>query len=76
MTHSTRTVILAQLFISGMMAGLMTGIFGALALGLTPEFLTQWGRSFMKAWPVAFVLSLVVGPLAFRAANRVNRLLP
>ena len=76
MTHSTRTVILAQLFISGIMAGLMTGIFGALALGLTPDFLAQWGRSFMMAWPLAFVLSLGVGPLAFRAAHCVNRLLP
>ena len=76
MTHPTRTIILAQIFISGSMAGLMTGIFSALTLGLTPAFLSQWGHTFVLAWPIAFVLSLAVGPLAFKAAYAVNRLLP
>lgn len=73
MTQSTRTVLIAQVFISCMMAGLMTGIFGALKSGLTPEFLSLWGHSFIVAWPLAFVLSLGVGPIAFRLAWHVNR---
>ncbi|MDR7124856.1 DUF2798 domain-containing protein [Pseudotabrizicola sp. 4114] len=76
MTHSTRIVILAQVFISGSMAALMSGIMSALKLGITPVFLSQWGQGFVLAWPIAFILSLGVGPLAFRAANAVNRLLP
>lgn len=76
MTHSTRTVLLAQVFISAMMACLMTGFFGALTLGLTPAFLHQWGHSFVVAWPVAFCFSLAVGPVAFKLAYQVNRLLP
>lgn len=28
------------------------------------------------AWPIAFRLSLVVGPIAFKLAYQVNRLLP
>lgn len=76
MTHSTRTILLAQVFISCMMAGLMTGIFGFLKLGATAAFLQQWGQSFIVAWPIAFMLSLAVGPIAFKLASQVNRLLP
>ena len=73
MTQSTRTVLIAQVFISCMMAGLMTGIFGALKSGLTPEFLALWGHSFIVAWSIVFVLSMGVGPIAFRLASHVNR---
>lgn len=76
MTHSTRTILLAQVFISCMMAALMTGIFGFANLGATRDFLVQWGQSFVTAWPIAFLLSLGVGPIAFKLANRVNRILP
>lgn len=76
MTHSTRTILLAQLFISCMMAALMTGIFGFINLGATAEFLHQWGRNFATAWPIAFLLSLGVGPIAFKIAYQINRLLP
>ena len=58
MTQSTRTVLIAQVFISCMMAGLMTGIFGALKSGLTPEFLALWGHSFIVAWPLAVRVAL------------------
>ncbi|EKD60798.1 MAG: 50S ribosomal protein L1 [uncultured bacterium] len=76
MTHSTRTILLAQLFISCMMAALMTGIFGFAKLGATQAFMQQWRQSFIVAWPIAFMLSLVVGPIAFKLAYQVNRLLP
>lgn len=76
MTHSTRIVLLAQVFISGMMAALMTGTFGALHLGLTRALLEQWGSSFLIAWPVAFGFSLIVGPIAFKLSYQLNRLLP
>ena len=76
MTHATRTILIAQLFISGMMATLMTGIFGFLKLAATAAFVQQWGESLVMAWPIAFMLSLVVGPIAFKLAYQVNRFLP
>ncbi|MDT8855334.1 DUF2798 domain-containing protein [Paracoccaceae bacterium Fryx2] len=76
MTHSTRTVLLAQVLISAMMAGAMTGIFGLVALGPTEAFLAQWGKTFLTAWPIAFVLSMAIGPLAFKLAHQLDRLLP
>lgn len=67
-----KTLILAQLLIAMMMAGLMTGIFGFIHMGPSPDFFAEWGRSFLMAFPIAFVLSLGVGPLAFRLANRIT----
>ena len=76
MTPPTRTVLLAQLFISGMMATFMSGLFALWVLGPTQAFLTEWGQRILVDWPVAFVFSLGVGSLAFKLAYQVNRLLP
>ena len=63
-----KTMILAQLLISFMMAALMCGIMGLIALGPTSAWLVAWPRQFIIAWPIAFVLSLVVGKVAFAIA--------
>lgn len=68
-----RTILLAQLFISGMMAFLMTFIFSVLTPGLPEGWPGLWMHHFAMAWPVAFVLSLGVGPLAFRLAFALMR---
>ncbi|MEZ5673789.1 Protein of unknown function [Thalassovita litoralis] len=70
-----KIVIVAQIFISGMMAFLMTGFFGALNMGLTRDWLSHWPLAFLTGWPVAFALSLIVSPIAFGLSWRVNRLL-
>lgn len=67
-----KTIIIAQFFISGMMAFMMTGFFGFLHLGLTSEWLREWAGSFVIAWPVAFVLSLAVGKVGFMIATRIT----
>ncbi|MGB8815481.1 MAG: DUF2798 domain-containing protein [Paracoccaceae bacterium] len=76
MTHSTKTILLAQFFISFMMATLMSGILGLLHLGFTAAFLHEWGRALVIAWPIAFCLSLAVGPIAFKLAYKLQRFLP
>lgn len=53
-----KTLLLAQLFITFMMAGLMSGIMSLFALGPTAEWLAAWPRQFALAWPIAFVLTL------------------
>lgn len=70
----TKTIILAQFFISGMMALLMTGFFGFLHFGRTTEWLHEWIHAFAIAWPVAFCLSLIVGKLGFAIAYRIRRI--
>ena len=69
--HSKKVLITAQVFISAMMAFLMTGFFSILHLGLTSTMVDAWISSFMIAWPVAFCFSLVVSPVAFMLAGRL-----
>jgi len=68
----TKTIIIAQIFISCMMAFLMTGIFSFLSLGATVHWLQTWAGAFIKAWPIAFVLSLIVGKLSFKLAGMIT----
>lgn len=70
--HNRKTLITAQFLISGMMAFLMSGYATAIHLGIGPDFPSIWGWAFLTAWPVAFLLSLVVGPIAFGLAARLN----
>ena len=76
MKPSTKTVLLAQFFISGLMATLMSLYMGVVHSGQGLGFMSHWGYAIAVAWPVAFVLSIGVGPLAFRLAYQVQRLLP
>lgn len=69
--HSKKVILTAQVFISGMMAFLMTGFFAVLHLKLTTAMVDAWVSSFCIAWPVAFCLSVLVSPLAFMMAGRL-----
>ncbi|ANP38634.1 50S ribosomal protein L1 [Phaeobacter gallaeciensis] len=75
MPHPKTTVILAQFFIALMMAFLMTGIFTAFPTGFAPGWVGLWLGRFVIAMPIAFVLSLGVGPLAFFLASRLISIL-
>lgn len=66
-----KTMILAQALISMMMAASMSGIMSLIALGPTAEWLADWPKAFIIAWPIAFCMTLVVGPLAFRMAGAI-----
>ena len=68
------TVILAQVFISCIMAFLMTCIFTAIPTALSPGWVGIWLSRFAVAWPIAFVLSMAVGPLSFWLARRTQHL--
>ena len=67
-----KTIVIAQFFISGMMAFLMSGYATALHFGVGAAWPGEWARAFVLAWPVAFVLSLGIGRLGFRIATRIT----
>ena len=69
----TKTLLIAQVFISMMMALLMSGIMGMIALGPTQLWLSSWPRSFLIAWPIAFLLSLPVGKISFAFAAMLSQ---
>ena len=62
-------LLTAQLIISGLMALMMSGIMHLLHAGIQPGAVQAWFTTFLTAWPIAFVLSLGVGPIAFRLAS-------
>lgn len=66
-----KPLLLAQLIITFMMAASMSGIMSMVALGPTTQWLHVWPHQFIIAWPIAFVLTLFVGRIAFGIANRV-----
>lgn len=67
-----KTIVIAQFFISAMMAFLMSGYATAVHFGINAIWLSEWGVAFLMAWPVAFVLSLGVGRLGFMIAARIT----
>jgi len=67
----SKNLLLAQFFISMMMAFVMSGIMGAIALGPTDLWLHSWPRSFLTAWPIAFILSMPIGALAFWLSGKL-----
>jgi hypothetical protein len=72
--HDKKVLIVAQILISGMMAFCMTGVFGFFHAGLSREWIDTWMWSFVTAWPIAFVFSMVVSPVAFALSTRLTRL--
>jgi len=66
-----KTLLLAQILITLMMAASMSGIMSLIALGPTAEWLQVWPRQFIIAWPIAFVLTMFVSRIAFGIATRV-----
>jgi hypothetical protein len=69
-----KTLLVAQAMITMMMAFSMSGIMSLIALGPTAHWLHEWPRAFITAWPIAFCLTLFVGPLGFRIAGMIMSL--
>lgn len=68
-----KTLFLAQILITFMMAFTMSGIMSMIALGPTLHWLSVWPKQFLIAWPIAFCLTLVVSRLGFTLAARLTR---
>ena len=66
-----KTILLAQAMISFTMALLMSGYATLLQFGFTMQWLNIWSHAFVMAWPVAFLLSMVVGKACFALAHKL-----
>lgn len=69
-----KTLLIAQILITLMMAVSMSGIMSLIAMGPSAEWLAAWPRAALTAWPIAFVLTLGVTRIAFFTAFRLRRL--
>ena len=66
----------APLLFSALLSAIMVAIVTAFVLvnaqGLHPDLTTQWARSCLTTWPVAFPTVFVVAPLVRRIVERVT----
>lgn len=63
-----KTLLIAQVFMTLMMAFSMSGIMLALHEGLHAGFLALWAKQFIIAWPIAFLMTQTVSRIAFPLA--------
>lgn len=68
-----KTLLIAQVFMTFMMAFLMSGILSFIQMGPTSEWLHFWPSQFIIAWPIAFCLTLFVSKIAFGLAYKIGR---
>lgn len=73
--NEKKVLLLAQGFITMMMAFSMSGVMSLIALGPTRQWLMEWPIAFIVAWPIAFCFTQFVGPLGFKMAYKVMGLL-
>lgn len=59
--------------LSGLMSCIVSGIATLRALGVTPDFLSNWMTSWSYSWMVAFPVVLVVAPVTRRLVARLVR---
>jgi hypothetical protein len=64
MDNKTRFILAATM--SSMMVAMVTLIVTWLNLGLRHDFLLQWGKAYVIAWPVAALTGYAVMPMARR----------
>lgn len=68
----TKTLLLAQIFITFFMSMTMSGFMGILHMGFTPAFLQTWPRDWAIAWPLAFILTQIFSRLGFALAFKIR----
>jgi Protein of unknown function (DUF2798). len=64
-----KTTLVMQIAMTFMMALSMSLTIGLIQVG--PDFLANWPRTFLIAWPIAFIYTRVINPIAFKIALRI-----
>jgi membrane protein implicated in regulation of membrane protease activity len=72
-TMDKKTALISQVFMTFMMALLMSGIMSLIMLGPTAAWPGIWMTQFILAWPIAFVLTLVTWPASMMLSRLVLR---
>jgi hypothetical protein len=73
MTHKERFILGATM--SSMMVFMVTLVATDLQLRPRPDFVRQWAKAYVVAWPVAACTAYLVMPLARRVTLRIVSLI-
>lgn len=68
-----KRILITQVLMTCMMAATMSGIMSLIALGPSQLWLEVWARQFPFAWPIAFVMTMLIFPIANRLAGLIVR---
>ena len=71
MDKKTRFILAAVM--SSVMVLMVTLLVTWLNIGLRADFLMQWAKAYIIAWPVAATTGFVVMPMARRATDAIVR---
>lgn len=63
--------LILSLLMSSVMVLMVTLLVTFLNLGLAPNFVMQWAKAYLIAWPVAAATGFVVMPPARRLTDRI-----
>ena len=66
-----RVRALTAMFMTVVMVAMVTLIVTWLNLGFDPDFMRQWGKAFLIAWPIAAMTGFFVMPRARGLAERL-----
>ena len=69
MDNTARFILAATM--SSMMVAMVTLIVTWLNLGLRHDFILQWAKAYIIAWPIAAVTGYLVMPMARRVTTRL-----
>jgi hypothetical protein len=69
MNNKARFILAATM--SSMMVAMVTLIVTGLNLGLHHDFILQWVKAYIIAWPVAAITGYLIMPMARRFTDRV-----
>lgn len=72
MNPALRMRTMFALLMSLLMSSLMSGWVTWLNLGLGDGFMSHWKTAFMAAWPAAFTIVMLCGPMVHRLASRAS----
>jgi hypothetical protein len=63
--------LILSLLMSSVMVLMVTLLVTFLNLGLVPNFLTQWAKAYIIAWPVAAGTAFIIMPTARRLTDHI-----
>ena len=63
--------LILSLLMSSVMVFMVTLLVTYLNLGLVPDFLTQWAKAYVIAWPVAAGTAFTIMPRCRRLTDRI-----
>lgn len=64
-----KTTLVLQIAMTFMMALTMSGTLGFIFFGA--GFVGQWFQTFIIAWPIAFIYTRIINPIAFKIAFKI-----